>query len=187
MSVISLDKDFDNLTMTLVAEFDAPPERVWDLWADPRKLERWWGPPMAPSTFERFELEPGDTVTYFMTGPEGERFHGVWHVIAVDPPRSLHVEDSFADADGNVDPDMPTGQMHMHPHRAGRAHAHGAHLGQRLQGGDAAAARHGRRRGHAGGDRPDGRAARGVAPARRTPPRARGSRAEASGRSPAWR
>ena len=25
----------------------------------------------------------------------------------------MDVEDSFADADGNVNPDMPTGQMHM--------------------------------------------------------------------------
>ena len=114
MTVTTVDKDLDALTLTITAEFDAPLERVWDLWADPRKLERWWGPPMAPSTFERHELEPGGTVTYFMTSSEGERFHGVWHVVAVDPPRSLHVEDSFADADGNVNPDMPTGQMHMH-------------------------------------------------------------------------
>ncbi len=113
MTVTNVDKDLDARTLTITAEFDAPLERVWELWADPRKLERWWGPPMAPSTFERHELEPGGTVTYFMTGSEGERFYGVWHVVAVDPPRSLHVEDSFADADGNVNPDMPTGQMHM--------------------------------------------------------------------------
>jgi uncharacterized protein YndB with AHSA1/START domain len=113
MTVISVDKDLDARTLTITAEFDAPLERVWELWADPRKLERWWGPPTVPATFERHELEPGGTVTYFMTGAEGERFHGVWHVVAVDPPRSLDVEDSFADADGNVDPDMPTGQMHM--------------------------------------------------------------------------
>jgi uncharacterized protein YndB with AHSA1/START domain len=113
MTVTSVNKDLDARTLTIVAEFDAPVERVWELWADPRKLERWWGPPMAPSTFERHELEPGGTVTYFMTGEDGERFHGVWKVVAVDPPWSLDVEDSFADADGNVNRDMPTGQMHM--------------------------------------------------------------------------
>jgi uncharacterized protein YndB with AHSA1/START domain len=32
-------KDFDSLSLTLVAEFDAPIERVWQLWADPRQLE----------------------------------------------------------------------------------------------------------------------------------------------------
>src|SRR3954466_14161538 len=67
----------------------------------------------SPAAPGRPEPGPGGPVTYFMTSSEGERFHGVWHVVAVDPPRSLHVEDSFADADGNVNPDMPTGQMHM--------------------------------------------------------------------------
>ena len=113
MTVTNVDKDLDARTLTITAEFDAPLERVWELWADPRKLERWWGPPSHPATFERFELEPGGTVTYFMTSPEGERFYGLWRVVAVDAPRSLDVEDSFADADGNVNPDMPTGQMHM--------------------------------------------------------------------------
>ena len=113
MPVTNVDKDLDARTLTITAEFDAPLERVWELWADPRKLERWWGPPTVPSTFERFELEPGGTVTYFMTSSDGERFQGVWRVVAVDPPRSLDVEDSFADAEGNPNPDMPTGQMHM--------------------------------------------------------------------------
>ncbi len=113
MTVTTVDTDLDARTLTLVAEFDAPVERVWELWSDPRKLERWWGPPGYPATFERHELEPGGTVTYFMTSPEGERFHGVWRVVAVDPPHSLDVEDSFADADGNVNPELPTGQMRM--------------------------------------------------------------------------
>jgi uncharacterized protein YndB with AHSA1/START domain len=43
MSVTRVDKDLDTLTLTLIADFDAPIERVWQLWADPRKLERWWG------------------------------------------------------------------------------------------------------------------------------------------------
>jgi uncharacterized protein YndB with AHSA1/START domain len=43
MSVISVEKDFDNLSLILLAEFDAPIERVWQLWAAPRQLERWWG------------------------------------------------------------------------------------------------------------------------------------------------
>lgn len=34
MSVINVDKDFDALTITLTAEFDAPVELVWQLWED---------------------------------------------------------------------------------------------------------------------------------------------------------
>ncbi|MGH2477491.1 MAG: SRPBCC family protein, partial [Candidatus Limnocylindrales bacterium] len=89
MSVISVDKDFDSLTLTLVAEFDAPIERVWQLWADPRKLERWWGPPSYPATVESHDLTAGGEVTYFMAGPAGETSRGWWRVTSVDPPKSL--------------------------------------------------------------------------------------------------
>jgi len=50
MSVTSDDKDLDSLTVTLVADFSAPPELVWRLWVDPRQLERWRGPPIHPAT-----------------------------------------------------------------------------------------------------------------------------------------
>ena len=113
MTVTSIDKDVEALTMTLVADFDAPVERVWQLWADPRQLERWWGPPSHPATVERHELRPGGTVTYFMTSPEGERFHGLWRVTAVDAPVSLAFEDAFADADGNPNASMPQTQAQV--------------------------------------------------------------------------
>jgi uncharacterized protein YndB with AHSA1/START domain len=107
MTVTSTDKDFDNLTITLVADFEAPIERVWDLWADPRKLERWWGPPTYPATFEKHDLSPGGEVTYFMTGPEGDTHRGWWRVTSVDPPTSLEFTDGFADDEGEPKEDMP--------------------------------------------------------------------------------
>jgi len=53
MTVITTSKDIENLTITVVAEFDATPDRVWEVREDPRKLERWWGPPTFPATFTR--------------------------------------------------------------------------------------------------------------------------------------
>lgn len=113
MSVTSVEKDVDNLTLTLLADFDAPPTRVWQLWADPRQLERWWGPPTHPATVEQHDLTPGGKVTYFMTGPEGEKYHGWWRVNAVDPPSSLEFNDGFADQDGTPVDDMPNSTVHM--------------------------------------------------------------------------
>jgi uncharacterized protein YndB with AHSA1/START domain len=100
MTVISVDKDFDALTFTLVAQFEAPVERVWQLWADPRQLERWWGPPSHPMTVEEHDLTPGGEVTYFMTGPDGEKSRAWWRVTSVDPPTSLEFVDGWADQDG---------------------------------------------------------------------------------------
>jgi len=108
MTVTSVVKDFDSLTLTVVADFDAPTERVWRLWADPRQLERWWGPPSHPATVEEHDLTPGGTVTYFLTGPGGERNRGWWRVRSVDPPKSLELTDGFADPDGNPVADAPT-------------------------------------------------------------------------------
>ena len=113
MTVTSIDKDTDELTLTLIADFEAPVERVWELWADARQLERWWGPPSYPATMEKHDLNPGGDVTYFMTGPEGEKYHGLWKVTAVDPPRSLEFVDSFADESGNPNDDMPSTTTRM--------------------------------------------------------------------------
>jgi uncharacterized protein YndB with AHSA1/START domain len=59
LSISSVDTDYDNLTITLIADFDAPIERVWDLWSDPRKLETLVGPPDGPATFQTLDLTPG--------------------------------------------------------------------------------------------------------------------------------
>jgi uncharacterized protein YndB with AHSA1/START domain len=50
MSVTGGDNYLDSLTLTLAADVDAPPERVWRLRTDPRQLERWRGPPTQPTT-----------------------------------------------------------------------------------------------------------------------------------------
>jgi uncharacterized protein YndB with AHSA1/START domain len=107
MSVTSVDTDYDNLAVTLIADFDAPIEQVWELWSDPRKLECWLGPPSHPATVEQHDLTPGAEVTYFMTGPEGDTSWGTWRVTAVDPPISLEFTDVFADTDGTPIAGMP--------------------------------------------------------------------------------
>jgi len=113
MSVTSVDKDYDSLTTTLVADFDASIDEVWQLWADPRKLERWWGPPTYPATFEKHDLSAGGEVTYFMTGPEGDQPRGWWRVTSVDPPTSLEFTDGFANDDGTPNEDMPVIKVEM--------------------------------------------------------------------------
>jgi uncharacterized protein YndB with AHSA1/START domain len=69
MPVISVDRDTEALTMTVVAEFDAPVERVWQLWDDPRQLEM-------PTTRMRVALAEkdggGTKVTILSTFPSAE-------------------------------------------------------------------------------------------------------------------
>ena len=107
MTVTAVRKDPQRLTLTLEAEFDASPERVWHLWADPRQLERWWGPPTWPATFTRHELAPGSRVEYHMTGPEGDQHGGYWDVVEVHAPHQLVFRDGFSNPDGTPNNDLP--------------------------------------------------------------------------------
>jgi uncharacterized protein YndB with AHSA1/START domain len=54
------------------------------------------------------DLTPGGLVSYYMTGPEGDKYRGWWRVLAVEAPHRLEFEDGFADDSGDPDPAMPT-------------------------------------------------------------------------------
>jgi uncharacterized protein YndB with AHSA1/START domain len=111
MPVTSVTTDPEALTMTLVSDFPVPVERLWDAFADPRKLERFWGPPGYPATFGAYDLRPGGIAHYWMTSPEGERFYGRWDFEEIDEPSRIVARDAFADADGGIDASIPPGRM----------------------------------------------------------------------------
>jgi uncharacterized protein YndB with AHSA1/START domain len=89
VSVVHVDKDIAGRRLTITAQFDAPVERVWRLWADPRLLEQWWGPPTHPITVLAHDLRRGGKVSYVAVGPNGEQTPGSWDVREVDPPHHL--------------------------------------------------------------------------------------------------
>jgi uncharacterized protein YndB with AHSA1/START domain len=109
MPVTDVEKNLDALTLTITAEFDADANRLWELWSDPRQLERWWGPPSHPPTFVEHDLTVGARTTYFMTGPDGEKHHGRWRIEEVDPPHRLHMTDDDVDDQGKPEDGGPTG------------------------------------------------------------------------------
>jgi uncharacterized protein YndB with AHSA1/START domain len=113
MTVTAVRKDPEALTMTLDAEFDAPPDRVWQLWADPRQLERWWGPPTYPATVTAHDLRPGGRVEYHMTGPDGDQPRGYWEIVEAVAPHRLVFRDGFANADGTPNRELPISQVRV--------------------------------------------------------------------------
>jgi uncharacterized protein YndB with AHSA1/START domain len=104
MTLVRTTKDTATLTLTVVADFPATPERVWDVWEDPRQLERWWGPPTFPATFTRHDFVVGGESRYHMTGPDGEQPHGWWRIEALDKPRRIDFANGLAGDDGEPAP-----------------------------------------------------------------------------------
>ncbi len=108
MPVTSVTTDPEALTLTLVGEFAAPLERLWNAFTDPAQLDRFWGPPGWPATFTAFDLTPGGRALYQMTSPQGEVSRGGWEFTAVDALRRFEVLDSFLNGDGDVLEGAPT-------------------------------------------------------------------------------
>jgi len=106
MPVISTISDPESLTLTLVAEFDATPEQVWGVWEDPKKLQRWWGPPTWPATFTRHDFVVGGESRYHMTGPDGETSRGYWQMHEIEWPSRIEFANGLAGPDGEPAPDV---------------------------------------------------------------------------------
>ncbi len=111
MTVTNVTRDPERLSMTITSEFSAPVSRVWQMWADPRLLERWWGPPTYPATFVDHDLRPEGRMAYYMTGPDGDQPHGWWRVTAVDEPHRIEFDNGLAGTDGQPNPNVPHMEM----------------------------------------------------------------------------
>ena len=111
MPITTVTSDEKSLTLTVVGDYPVPVERLWEAYADPRQLERFWGPVEWPATFTRHDMTVGGRSEYYMTGPDGAKSAGWWRFLAVEPTRRFEVEDGFAKEDGSPNTDMPSMRM----------------------------------------------------------------------------
>ncbi len=100
MPVIDVQKSVADLSMTMIAEFDATVEQVWRLWADAELFERWWGPPGFSVSLEEHDFTPGGRIGFSFVSPEGEKFPQEWQVLEVDAPRRVLLRDADVAEDG---------------------------------------------------------------------------------------
>ncbi len=111
MPVTSVQHDPEKLTLSVVADFAVPVQRLWNAYTDPRQIEKFWGPVEWPATFTRHDVIEGGRSEYYMTSPEGEKAGGYWEFLSVDEGRSFEVTDGFVDEDGRPNPEMPSMRM----------------------------------------------------------------------------
>jgi uncharacterized protein YndB with AHSA1/START domain len=104
MPLTSISKDPAKLSITVVGDYPVPQERLWEAFADPRQLERFWGPPAFPATFTRHDFKAGGRAEYFLTLPEGKQWKGSWKFTAVNPISSFEARDGEENAE---DENMP--------------------------------------------------------------------------------
>jgi uncharacterized protein YndB with AHSA1/START domain len=111
MPITSVTSDAAAHTLTIVADYPVPVARLWEAYADPRQLERFWGPVEWPATFTRHDMAVGGKSEYYMTGPDGTKAGGWFRFLDVQPLKRIEVEDGFSGEDGQPNLDMPTMRM----------------------------------------------------------------------------
>jgi len=111
MPITSIISNASELTLTVVADYPVSVERLWDAYADPRQLERFWGPEQWPATFTQHDMAVGGESHYYMKGPDGTMSRGWWRFLVVEPHHRIELEDGFANEDGSPNGSMPSMRM----------------------------------------------------------------------------
>lgn len=96
----STDTTTDERTLVITRTFEAPRERVFDAWIDPRHLVHWWGPHGFTVPAYEMDVRPGGAYRIEMRSAE----HGV-HVIRgvyrqIEPPVRLVMTWAWEDENG---------------------------------------------------------------------------------------
>ena len=74
--------------LVLTRIFDAPGERVWKAWTDPKRLAQWWGPHGFTNPDCELDAQRGGVIRIHMRGPDGTVYPmtGVYQEV-VEPER----------------------------------------------------------------------------------------------------
>lgn len=81
---------------------DAPLERVWKAWTDPKQMAQWWGPKDFTNPVCKWDAKPGNDLHIDMKGPDGTLYPmgGKFH--EVEAPHKLVFTSTALDSEGNV-------------------------------------------------------------------------------------
>jgi uncharacterized protein YndB with AHSA1/START domain len=90
--------------LTIIREFDAARQLVWEAWTDPKKIMKWWGPKNFSSPSCKIDLKVDGKYLYCMRSPEGQDFWSTGTYKEIIPTKRIVFTDSFADKEGNVVP-----------------------------------------------------------------------------------
>jgi uncharacterized protein YndB with AHSA1/START domain len=97
--------DKENKTVTVIKEFDATLDLVWQAWTDKDLLDQWWAPRPWKSRTKYMDFIVGGKRFYAMVGPEGQEHWSLQEYTAISPKTNFKMLNAFADKDEN--PNLP--------------------------------------------------------------------------------
>lgn len=96
-----------NNTISVKREFAAERPLVWDAYTKSELLDQWWAPKPWQARTKTMDFREGGHWHYAMVGPEGEEHWSLVEYQRIQVQKKFTGRDAFADADGNVNTDLP--------------------------------------------------------------------------------
>lgn len=104
---IQISKNFENKTVHISREFNAPLKSVWDAYTTSELLDQWWAPKPWKAETKTMKFVEGGIWLYAMVGPDGSKHWARMDFKKIDPYKNYIGEDAFADENGNVNKELP--------------------------------------------------------------------------------
>ncbi len=100
-------KDVASKRINVTRDFDAPVEKVWSAWTEPKLLDEWWAPRPWKAVTQSMDFRKDGTWFYYMQGPEGERHYCRIDYKSITPKTGYEGNDAFCDENGNINNEFP--------------------------------------------------------------------------------
>jgi uncharacterized protein YndB with AHSA1/START domain len=82
--------------------FDAPLERMFEMWTDPKHFSQWLAPTGFTMEFIRSDIKPGGSTFYFMTGGAHVKMYGRAQYMEIRNPDRIVYTQQFCDENEKV-------------------------------------------------------------------------------------
>ena len=103
--------------VSIVRTFEAPPEQVWQAWADPAQVAQWWGPDEfeTPADSVVIEPRPGGRYDFAMVETRtGESSHVHQEILELSAPELLVLRHEPMPEHGLLEPMVTRVELHAH-------------------------------------------------------------------------
>lgn len=91
--------DKETKTVTIVKEFNAERDLVWDAYTKPELLDKWWAPKPFASRTKEMDFKVGGKRFYAMVAPDGQERWVLQQFRSITPKTNFTLFNAFADAD----------------------------------------------------------------------------------------
>ena len=105
-------KDTD---IVISREFAAPRQLVWDVWTQPKHIEKWFGPKGFDTRVDKLDFKVGGRSAYVMIGPDGVEYPSAGVFQEIVPIEKIVTTDEFGEGFDEIEAmknvDLPKGMI----------------------------------------------------------------------------